>query len=95
MAMDFFTSWIDGVAESIKNDQVTLAVLLGITYFGYKWVSKIDEANREDHARLGEKVDDLKDDISNAFQNHLDFWHNGQFEKPQRKKSAKKAAKKK
>lgn len=69
------TSWVDAVGESIKSDQVTIAILIGLAVAGYKWVSKIDAANREDHARLAEKVDDVKDAVAKGFQDHLDKWH--------------------
>lgn len=70
------TSWIDALGESLKTNQVTLAVLIGLAIAGYKWVSKLDEANRDDHAKLGAKVDDLKDTVAQGFQDHLDKWHN-------------------
>lgn len=69
------TSWVDAVGESIKSDQVTIAILVGISIAGYKWVSKIDAANRDDHAKLGQKVDELKDAVNKGFQDHVEKWH--------------------
>ena len=70
------TSWFDALGESLKTNQVTLVVLIGIAIAGYKWVSKLDEANRQDHAQLGKKVDDVKDTVAKGFQDHLAQWHN-------------------
>lgn len=94
------TSWVDAVGESIKTNQVTIAVLIGLAIAGYRWVSKIDANNREDHAKLGRKVDDLKDAVSQSMQDHLAQWHNPPTEAVKRApkttmRVAKKAAKKK
>lgn len=94
------SSWFDALGESLKTNQVTLVVLAGLAYFGYKWVSKIDEANRADHAELGKKVDDVKDAVAKGFQDHLDKWHNPPTEAVKRAPSTKikvmkRAAKKK
>jgi hypothetical protein len=97
------TSWIDAVGESIKSDQVTIAILIGLAIAGYKWVSKIDGNNRADHAKLSEKVDDLRDIVSKGFEDHLSKWHNpptGAVKRAPKttmkttQKAAKKAAKK-
>lgn len=93
------TSWIDAVGDSIKTNQVTIAILIGLAIAGYKWVSKIDQVNRDDHAELAKKVDDVKDAVAQGFQEHLAQWHNPPTEAvkraPRATKSVKKAAKKK
>lgn len=90
--MDIISSWIDTVAESLKTNQATLAVLIGLAIFGVKWVNKLDRANRADHAALGKKVDEVKDAVAKGFQDHLSQWHNPPTPAVKR---AKKAAKKK
>jgi endonuclease V-like protein UPF0215 family len=89
------SSWFDALGESLKTNQVTLVVLAGLAYAGYRWVSKIDQINREDHAALGEKVDEVKDAVAKGFQDHLAHWHNPPTEAVKRAPRAKKAAKKK
>lgn len=94
--MDIST-WIDALGESLKTNQVTLVVLAGLAVAGYKWVNKLDQANREDHARLGEKVDDLKDTVAKGFQDHLDKWHNTPLQQNHHapRRTSRKVAKKK
>ena len=86
------TSWFDALGESLKTNQVTLVVLAGLAFAGFKWVSKLDEANRQDHAELGKKVDGVKDALNKGFQDHLSQWHNPPTTAVKR---AKKVAKKK
>lgn len=89
------SSWIATFGDSLKTNQTTLVVLIAISYAGYRWVSKIDAANREDHARLGEKVDSLKDTVAESFQEHLDKWHNPSKVVSIARTTKKRAAKKK
>jgi anthranilate/para-aminobenzoate synthase component II len=91
------SSWWDAVIESLKNNQAVIFILLGVVYLGYKWVSKIDAANRDDHARLADKVDELKDAVNKGFQEHVEKWHRHDraASTPARPKLVKKAAKKK
>lgn len=91
------SGWWEALIESLKNDQATIFILLGVAYLGYKWVNKIDSTNREDHAKLAQKVDDVKDTVAKSLQDHLDKWHRydraaGTAPRP---KQVKKAAKKK
>jgi hypothetical protein len=94
--LDIISSWIDALGESLKTNQATLVVLIGLAIVGWKWVSRIDETNRDDHARLAEKVDEVKDAVNNGFRDHLAHWHNPPTSAVKRApRAVKKAAKKK